>query len=510
MPPIRLRCNGLQARNEFTDHKALAVQILKRYQDPNDVGCHGWDCYTSAEKTGIIFMSIIVPMVLFLIFWFLVIRPMDDFSIASDLSDMEQPDTQHAPGTVQQPQSSAQPVQDNQAEDQPGNSQPVVSLAPASPTKPHEPSPAPASPHPASLPQSQQTPVHSLLKLPATAVSDKTSSPAMHQSPAVVVNFNTPPITSAFASPPRDSAIGSPAKCSPVQQPGQAKAQLSPEQQQQQQQQPELPEQPLESSFTMPPGQLPEPCLAPGPPGTQGLPQTSRLPFPPVPPFPPGMPNQASGNPIYVAAPQFLTVLPPPPPPLAGQPSQPFSASSGPNFLSQIPQITPHGPPTAPPGFRVRLPHIISPQSQSQPSSPTTLNTLSSTAQQSIMSRSHRHPPLGRARTISDLQSDHDSSSHSRETAASGMTLPSETSSGHESSLRAAPSGRKGHKQTSRQGRKHKHTHDRRVDRRRDKQHSYRRHSKDSHGQTDKYRAARRQRPARRESSRSPSPHVRR
>ncbi|CAK7217638.1 hypothetical protein SCUCBS95973_003222 [Sporothrix curviconia] len=126
MPPLHKWQAGLLLESVAIEHGVLTMGLLKRDDDPNDVGCHGWGCYTGAEKSGIIFMSIIVPMVLFFIFWFLITRPMDDLSIDSDLSETEQRQT-HPPLETAQP---AQP----QVQQLPQESQPAAQPA-AQPTR---------------------------------------------------------------------------------------------------------------------------------------------------------------------------------------------------------------------------------------------------------------------------------------------------------------------------------------------------------------------------------------
>lgn len=350
--------------------------------------------------------------------------------------------------------------------------------APVPPKPPAGPPPPPPEPHPVLSPQNRQTPVQSPLKLPPAAGPEIVSPAATHKSPTVVLNVNTPPMNNVFVSP--SAGAVSPARRSAGQEPSQVQSRQPAGQQ----------GQPYAQS-----GQPKKPSPTPLP--VPQVPDTSRIPFPPFPPFPPGTLYQPPTYPVYVAAPQYMTVIPPPPPPLAEQPGQPFPVSS------QAPQIPIQGPPAAPPSFPVGLPHKAAPPCQSQPSTPTTFNTSCSTAQPWMMSRSRRHPPLGRARTISDPRSDHGSSGHSGDTALSGMALPSETSSGNGGSKeREARSKNRSCKEATNM--RTRHSVAKRDDQRRAK-YSYRQHAEDKYRRRDRHGSARRQRPSRRETSRSHS-----
>lgn len=68
--------------------------------------------------------------------------------------------------------------------------------------------------------------------------------------------------------------------------------------------------------------------------------------------------------------------------------------------------------------------------SRGQPDSPTTFDTGFSTAQQSALSRSHRHPTPGKASTILDGVSERSPHDRARFSDSSGILMPSETSTG--------------------------------------------------------------------------------
>ncbi|CAK7271353.1 hypothetical protein SEPCBS57363_004572 [Sporothrix epigloea] len=109
-------------------------------------------------------MSIIVPLVLFLIIWILVIRPMDDVSNSSGLSGTEQRETHAAQETVQlpQPQMSGQ---ESQPAPQDENGQAMSSPAPASPKQPEGLATLIPGQGTASVPRSQESTIQ-LLKHP--------------------------------------------------------------------------------------------------------------------------------------------------------------------------------------------------------------------------------------------------------------------------------------------------------------------------------------------------------
>lgn len=495
MPPLtQWRKSPLVNYTSIKENVTL-MRLFKKYEDPNDVGCHGWDCYTGAEKAGIIFMSIIVPLVLFLIIWILVIRPMDDISISSGMSGTEQRETRAAQETVQlpQPQMSEHLPHETQPVSREENGQAMSSPAPASQKQSEDLPPLIPGPGTASVPQSQECTVRSPLKLSTAAVPRSASPVTMNQSPTIVVNINTPQMSDTVVPIVSDSAAEAPSQKRLVTDAGQTQDQQPTEQHQT--------GQPLgPSSETLP--EQPRLFCAhlPIPPGGQG---TSRMSFPPFssfPRYPPGYPSQTLGRPVYVAAPQFMTVIPPPPPPLAAQSNRALMGTSRLQFMRQVPRYSSRGPPTGPPDSHMRLSPRFSQPSKSQPSSPITRKTSCGTAEQSNISQSCKHPLMGRARTMSDLRSDYNSFIHLRQMDAPGMILPSETTSREDNNR-----GEDDRKVAL--GRKHAHA---RRSAERHKKLGYQHNFGDTRKQISKSITARRQRPTRRASSRSRSPYVRR
>ncbi|KJR87829.1 uncharacterized protein SPSK_07271 [Sporothrix schenckii 1099-18] len=451
-PPLQWTNGPLVKTTELTNASQARSHTIKRFEDPNDQDCHGWSCYTSAEQAGIIFMSIIVPIVLFMVFWYAVMRPILDNMSISDYDDLE----------PQQPPPPTQPVQPPPPEIQPQapiqEQQPKEAPAPP-PEQPAQPPPPPPAPGPSSPPQKEQSPVQSPLKLPPITAVENTSSPGQAtQSPTVVLNFNGPQIGSPFLA----CAVSpeAPAKAQPQPKPANQPIQKHAEQQEPQlAQQEEVPVvgNPAGVNTGEPSGQKFEQQHVHQPPSPQAPQGGSQIPFapnqsfPPGQPFPPGVPCQQQSQPVYFTASQFMPILPPPPPPLHGQaPPAVFTGGTpifpGPPGLypsNHIPQMTSYGPPAAPPGFQVPPHQMATRAFRGQPDSPTTLNTSCSTGQQSMLSRAHRHPPPGRARTISDPLSDRVlSDSLLKASSLSEITLPSETSVGRGN----------GHKKSKRRG----------------------------------------------------------
>lgn len=512
MAPLPQQDNGPLTKYTALRHVTQVSRLaIKRHEDPNDQDCHGWGCYTSAGRSGIIFMSVIVPVVLFLVFWLAVMRPIMDNMSISDLDDVQE---QQPQPPLQQP---VQPPQESQPQGQ--GQQPKDAPVPP-PEQPNGPPPPPPEPQPPSPPQNQQTPTQSLLKLPPTAAAENASPPAPYQSPTVVLNFNAPKMSNPFLSP--SVAPESPENGQPVQKPAEQPVQKQAQQQNQQPVEQTAGESARQQSEEAA-GQQPEQQPDYQPPAPQAAPGGSQMPFPlyqsfpPGQPFPPGIPYQPPPQPIYFAAPQFMPILPPPPPPLPGQAvpasfaagNQPFPGPPGPNLTNQIPQITSYSPPVPPPSFQVKLPQHATPAFRGQPDSPTTFNTTCSTAQQSMLSRSHRHPPLGRARTMSDSVSEHGSSDPSTPSSFSEITLPSETSTGNNNGLEESEEQyREGvRKAAKKQGRAEAHA---RRNTSRPPKDTYQRRPEGRYRHDTKDVTARRVRPMRRESSRSRSPDNRR
>ncbi len=283
-----------QTRHFGSLYSGQAIQAIRpgwvaseRQASPDEATCHGWSCYNSAQQAGIVFIAILIPVLVAVLYWFIIVKPkFEESAIAAAEAQVLQQYRQQPPQPPQPPPQQAPPQAPPQTveppPEQPVQDQPQPAQAPPENLAP----PEKANEAPSPLQASQKTPVDSLKKLPPAVLVGSVSPTATRASPAAGSTINSPQKSGTFQYP-SVAPSSSPPKSEPAEQA--------------QQQQPQL----QQPQFQQP------------------VPQARNLafPFPLGQTHPPVVPGQPLGSSIF-ALPPFISAIPPPPPPLAttGQP----------------------------------------------------------------------------------------------------------------------------------------------------------------------------------------------
>ena len=460
----------------------------------SDSDCQGWSCYNSSQQIGIVFMAIVVPVVVGLVFWFGLIKPNIAYwkRVSREAKQRQEMEQQVREDALRQLSSSTPPAR-------PPPEPPREQTTQEQPQQtPNGPSPADAPPCESSSPaKSQQAPAGSPLKLPPASEAPRDSSPVADDVPFI----NSPKsIQSQSPKVGLEEEVQSPA----------AKVQPSDQKTQ------------AETGFQW--GEhIPE-SLRPH--------FSAKAPMMPFPPFPPLQQQEKQqhwpqhqylpGSTLRHPFPQpsfhpFISVLPPPPPP-------PRFAAACQQMPGSFP--APHDQPVYhPPPQPTYAPssHTATDKEQ-QTEAPASLTTKSMSFPKFLFSRPRQTALPPRSFTESDLGPERMPSGDRCETSVSPMALPSETSSGNNSSV---DNNRHGGRETEdeRRGR-NRHDDARNRERRYarsehslESQHSGNRHGRRRHSSGRRRHGARHsphperkheRRRARRESSRSCSPDHRR
>lgn len=364
-----------------------------------DSGCEGWSCYNGSQQIGIVFMAIVVPVVVGLVFWFGLIKPNLSYwkrvsSEAKQRQEMEQQVREDAlrqlPLSPPPDGPSPGPPQERKPQEQPQKTQDDLSPTDAPPREPSPPV------------KSQQAPVGSPLKLPPAFEAPRGYSP--------VAEDDVPFINSPKSIQPQSPRIGSVEEArSPV-------AEVQPSDQKTQ----------AETRFqwgeNIPEMQRPH--------------LSANIPMMPFPPFQQQQKQQywqqhqdCPGSTLKRPFPRpsfhpFISVLPPPPPPPIFAPAGQQVPGSYPAQQDQ-PVYHPPPQPTYAPSSSVAM------DKEQQSETPSSLTTKSTSFPKFLFSRPRETVLPPRSFTESDLGSERKPFGNRGEMAVSPMALPSETSSGN-------------------------------------------------------------------------------